>query len=178
MTQTNHGRAFVFGDGINTDVLAPGLYMKCPITTIAQHCLESIDPDFVKNVRPGDVVVAGTGFGIGSSREQAPEALKHLGVAAVLARSFGGIFYRNALNLGLPVLVCGAVDQIAAGDLVRVDAATGVVDNKSRGIKLSAKPLPAFLLAMIADGGLVPHLEKRFAEKRARIGDQRPASCK
>ena len=169
MTQTNFGRAFVFGDGIDTDVLAPGFYMKYPIATIAQHCLESIDPDFVKNVRPGDVVVAGKGFGIGSSREQAPEALKHLGVAAVLARSFGGIFYRNALNLGLPVLVCDAVDQISAGDLVHVDAATGVVDNNTRGIKLSARPLPGFLLAMIADGGLVPHLEKRFADKRAAI---------
>ena len=162
-----YGRAFVFGDGIDTDVLAPGLYMKYPIATIAQHCLESIDPNFVKAVRPGDVVVAGKSFGIGSSREQAAEALKHLGVAAVLARSFGGIFYRNALNLGLPVLVCDAVGQMGAGDLVQVDAATGIVDNKTRGTKLSAKPLPAFLLAMIADGGLVPHLEKRFAAKRA-----------
>jgi 3-isopropylmalate/(R)-2-methylmalate dehydratase small subunit len=167
MTQTNHGHAFVFGDGIDTDVLAPGLYMKYPIATIAQHCLESIDPDFVNRVRPGDVVVAGAGFGIGSSREQAPEALKYLGVAAVLARSFGGIFYRNALNLGLPVLVCDAVDQIGQGDLVHVDAATGVIDNRTRRIKLSAKPLPGFLLAMIADGGLVPHLEKRFATRRA-----------
>jgi 3-isopropylmalate/(R)-2-methylmalate dehydratase small subunit len=166
MTQTNHGRAFVFGDGIDTDVLAPGLYMKYPIATIAQHCLESIDPDFVKNVRTGDVVVAGMGFGIGSSREQAPEALKHRGVAAVLARSFGGIFYRNALNLGLPVLVCDAVDGIGAGDLVHVDAATGVIDNQTRGTRLSAKPLPPFLLAMIHDGGLVPHLEKRFAQGR------------
>jgi 3-isopropylmalate/(R)-2-methylmalate dehydratase small subunit len=112
-------------------------------------------------------VVAGKGFGIGSSREQAAEALKHLGVAAVLARSFGGIFYRNALNLGLPVLVCEDVDGISAGDLVFVDAATGVVDNKTRGISLSAVPLPPFLLAMIADGGLVPHLEKRFADRRA-----------
>src|SRR5262249_36009444 len=150
-----HGRAFVFGDGIDTDVLAPGLYMKYPIATIAQH------------VRPGDVVVAGRGFGIGSSREQAAEALRHLGVAAVLARSFGGIFYRNALNLGLPVLVCETLEQIGSGDLVHVDAETGMIDNRTRGIKLAAKPLPPFLLAMIADGGLVPHLEKRFAQRRA-----------
>jgi 3-isopropylmalate/(R)-2-methylmalate dehydratase small subunit len=114
-------------------------------------------------VRPGDVVVAGRGFGIGSSREQAAEALKHLGVAAVLARSFDGIFYRNALNLGLPVLVCEDVDGISAGDLIHVDAASGVIDNKTRGSTLSAVPLPPFLLAMIADGGLVPHLERRFA---------------
>jgi|SRR6185295_6365933 len=162
-----YGRAFVFGDSVNTDALAPGSLMKHPIAVIASHCLESVDPSFASTVRPGDVLVAGKGFGIGSSREQAAEALKHLGVAAVLARSFGGIFYRNALNLGLPVLVCEDVEGISAGDLVHVDAATGVIDNKTRGISLSAVPLPPFLLAMIADGGLVPHLEKRFADKRA-----------
>ena len=167
MSAPQYGRAFVFGDSVNTDALAPGSLMKHPIAVIASHCLESVDPSFASTVRPGDVVVAGKGFGIGSSREQAAEALKHLGVAAVLARSFGGIFYRNALNLGLPVLVCEDIAGISAGDLIHVDAATGVVDNKTRGISLSAVPLPPFLLAMIADGGLVPHLEKRFAEKRA-----------
>jgi 3-isopropylmalate/(R)-2-methylmalate dehydratase small subunit len=161
------GRAFVFGDAINTDVLAPGVYMKHPIATIAQHCLESVDPDFAKTVRPGDVVVGSKSFGIGSSREQAAEALKHLGVAAVVARSFGGIFYRNALNLGLPVIVCDAVESIAQGDLVHVDPAAGVIENQTRGIRLEVAPLPPFLMAMIADGGLVPHLEKRFAAKRA-----------
>jgi 3-isopropylmalate/(R)-2-methylmalate dehydratase small subunit len=162
-----YGRAFVFGDSVNTDAMAPGSLMKHPIATIASHCLESVDPSFASTVQPGDVVVAGKGFGIGSSREQAAEALKHLGVAAVLARSFGGIFYRNALNLGLPVLVCNDVEGISAGDLVHVDAATGVINNRTRGTSLLAVPLPRFLLAMIADGGLVPHLEKRFADKRA-----------
>jgi 3-isopropylmalate/(R)-2-methylmalate dehydratase small subunit len=161
------GRAFVYGDGINTDMLAPGIYMKHPIATIAEHCLESVDPDFARTVGAGDVVVAGQGFGIGSSREQAAEALKHLGVAAVLARSYGGIFYRNALNFGLPVLVCADVDRIATGDLISVDAASGVVHNKTRGATLAASPLPQFLLDMISDGGLVPHLEKRFAARRA-----------
>ena len=161
-----YGRAFVYGDGINTDALAPGIYMTQPITTLAQHCLESVDPDFVRTVKPGDVVVGGAGFGIGSSREQAAEALKYHGVAAVLARSYGGIFYRNALNFGLPVLVCNDVDRIGMGDLVHVDAATGTVHNKTRRITLAATPLPPFLLAMIADGGLVPHLEKRFAAQR------------
>jgi len=170
MNAPQYGRAFVLGDSINTDALAPGIYMKHPIATIASHCLESVDPTFASTVRPGDVVVAGKGFGIGSSREQAAEALKHLGVAAVLARSFGGIFYRNALNLGLPALTCDAVDRIGAGDLIRVDAATGTIDNKTRGTSLSAAPLPPFLLAMIADGGLVPHLEKRFADRRAAAG--------
>jgi 3-isopropylmalate/(R)-2-methylmalate dehydratase small subunit len=161
------GRAFVYGDGINTDMLAPGIYMKHPIATLAIHCLESVDPNFARAVRPGDIVVAGQGFGIGSSREQAAEALKHLGVAAVLARSYGGIFYRNALNFGLPVLVCREVEQIHAGDLVSVDAETGAVRNQTRGMTLTATPLPRFLLDMIADGGLVPHLEKRFAAQRA-----------
>ena len=171
MSATAHyGRAFVYGDGISTDALAPGTYMKYPIATIAQHCLESVDPDFVRTVKPGDVVVGGTGFGIGSSREQAAEALKYHGVAAVLARSYGGIFYRNALNFGLPVLVCSDVDRIGMGDLVHVDAATGAVHNKTRGITLAATPLPPFLLAMIADGGLVPHLEKRFAAQRISPG--------
>jgi 3-isopropylmalate/(R)-2-methylmalate dehydratase small subunit len=164
------GRAFVYGDGINTDMLAPGIYMKHPIATIAEHCLESVDPDFARTVKPGDVVVAGQGFGIGSSREQAAEALKHLGVAAVLAKSYGGIFYRNALNFGLPVLVCADVNQIGTGDLVSVDPASGAVNNKTRGVTLAASPLPHFLLDMIWDGGLVPHLEKRFAAKRTAAG--------
>jgi 3-isopropylmalate/(R)-2-methylmalate dehydratase small subunit len=156
-------RVWKFGTDIDTDVLAPGAYMKLGIEDIARHCLESVRPEFAHDVKPGDVIVAGPNFGIGSSREQAAEALKHLGVAAVLARSFGGIFYRNALNLGLPVLVCEDVDGISAGDLIHVDAASGVIDNKTRGSTLSAVPLPPFLLAMIADGGLVPHLERRFA---------------
>jgi 3-isopropylmalate/(R)-2-methylmalate dehydratase small subunit len=167
---TDYGRAFVYGDGINTDMLAPGIYMKHPIATIAQHCLESVDAEFARTVERGDIVVAGQGFGIGSSREQAAEALKHLGIAAVLAKSYGGIFYRNALNFGLPVLVCSEIDQISAGDLVSVDAATGTVRNKTRGVTLKATPLPQFLLDMIADGGLVPHLEKRFAAQRAAVG--------
>lgn len=163
----SYGRAFVFGDGIDTDVLAPGIYMKHPISVIAQHCLESVDPDFAKTVSPGDIVVGGKSFGIGSSREQAPEALKQLGVAAVVAKSFGGIFYRNALNLGLPVIVCEQADRIRAGDRIRVDAREGLVENQTAGDTLSAQALPAFLIEMIEDGGLIPHLEKRFAAKRA-----------
>jgi 3-isopropylmalate/(R)-2-methylmalate dehydratase small subunit len=160
------GRAFVFGDGIDTDVLAPGVYMKLPIEQLAQHCLESVDPDFVRNVRPGDIVVAGVNFGVGSSREQAAEALKHLGVACVIARSFGAIFYRNALNFGLPVLVCADADRIAAGDRLDIEAGAGRILDETQGLELTAQPLPGFLLQMIADGGLVPHLEKRFAAAR------------
>jgi 3-isopropylmalate/(R)-2-methylmalate dehydratase small subunit len=161
------GRAFVFGDGIDTDVLAPGIYMKLPIEQLALHCLESIDPDFSRIVRPGDIVVAGANFGVGSSREQAAEALKHLGIACVIAKSFGNIFYRNALNFGLPVLVCSQVDSIADGDRLVVDPRSGRIANETTGLELSAQPLPDFLLEMIADGGLVPHLAKRFAAERS-----------
>ncbi|MDB5546243.1 MAG: 3-isopropylmalate dehydratase, small subunit [Hyphomicrobiales bacterium] len=160
------GRAFVFGDGIDTDVLAPGVYMKLPIEQLAQHCLESIDPDFVRNVRPGDIVVGGANFGVGSSREQAAEALKHLGVACVIAKSFGAIFYRNALNFGLPVLVCAEADKVAAGDRLNIDAGAGRILDETQSLELTAQPLPGFLLQMIADGGLVPHLERRFAAAR------------
>lgn len=161
------GRAFVFGDNIDTDALAPGSYMKFPIEVMAQHCLEAVDPSFAASVRPGDIVVGGRNFGAGSSREQAAEALKHLGVACVLAKSFGGIFYRNALNLGLPALVCADTNRICAGDRVAVDPRSGVVIDETTGERLQAQPLPDFLVAMIADGGLVPHLEKRFAARRA-----------
>jgi 3-isopropylmalate/(R)-2-methylmalate dehydratase small subunit len=161
------GRAFVFGDDIDTDALAPGSYMKSSIEVIAAHCLEAVDPSFAARIKPGDVVVAGKGFGSGSSREQAAEALKHLGAACVVAKSFGGIFYRNALNLGLPVIVCADADRIRDGDMVEVDARAGVIVNETTGERLKAQPLPDFLLAMIADGGLVPHLEKRFKAERA-----------
>lgn len=160
------GRAFVFGDNVDTDVLAPGKYMKFPVEELARHCLEAIAPDFAVTVRPGDIVVGGRNFGMGSSREQAAQALKILGVAAVVAQSFGGIFLRNALNLGLPVMVCPATGDIRQDDRVAVDLVNGCVLNETTGTTLAGEPLPAFLLDMLADGGLVPHLEKRLAAKR------------
>jgi 3-isopropylmalate/(R)-2-methylmalate dehydratase small subunit len=141
--------------------------MKGSIEELAKHCLEAVDPGFARNVRPGDVVVAGRNFGMGSSREQAAQALKVLGVAAVVAQSFGGIFYRNALNLGLPVVVCSQTNAINAGDRLSVDLAGGKVVNETSGRTLPSEPLPQFLLDMLADGGLVPHLEKRFARQKA-----------
>lgn len=163
----NAGRAFVFGDDVNTDALAPGSYLKSPIEVVAAHCLETLDPSFATRIKPGDVVVAGRNFGAGSSREQAAEALKHLGAACVVAKSFGSIFYRNALNLGLPAIVCADTDRIRDGDKVTVDPHSGVIVNETSGERLAAQPLPDFLIEMIADGGLVPHLEKRFKAKRA-----------
>src|SRR6185369_10399980 len=115
------GRAWTFGDNIDTDVLAPGIYMKLPVEEVAQHCLEAVDPEFAARVQPGDIVVGGENFGMGSSREQAPQALKILGVGAVLAKSFARIFYRNALNLGLPALFFREADEVSAGDRLELD---------------------------------------------------------
>ena len=161
---TSAGRAWVFGENIDTDVLAPGRYMKFGIEEIAKHCLESVDPSFATSVKPGDVVVGGRNFGAGSSREQAAGALLQLGVAYVLAPSFGGIFYRNALNLGLPVLVCAAVDRIRSGDRIEVDAARGRVRNHTTGETVDCEPIPRHLLSMVNDGGLLAHLERRMRE--------------
>ncbi|MCT8973664.1 3-isopropylmalate dehydratase [Microbaculum marinisediminis] len=161
------GRAFVYGDDIDTDQLAPGQYMAAPIETLAAHCLEAVDPAFASTVGPGDVIVAGRNFGMGSSREQAAQALKALGVAGIVARSFAGIFHRNAINVGLPVFTADVGGPIAAGDAVKLDVAGACLVNETRGGTIDLDPLPAFLLELINDGGLVPHLEKRFAKTRA-----------
>jgi len=166
------GRIFLFGDDIDTDQLAPGEYMKGGIEMLAAHCLEPARPDFAKTVRPGDVVVAGRNFGMGSSREQAAEALKHLGVAAVIARSFAGIFYRNAINLGLPVLVSDDLDGIADGDAADLDIDAGELRLTAKDRIVKLEPLPDNLKRMLADGGLVPHLKKRFAAERKREAGQ------
>jgi 3-isopropylmalate/(R)-2-methylmalate dehydratase small subunit len=154
-------KAWVFGDDIDTDVIVPGRYMKFGIEEIAKHCLEAVSPSFAKDIKTGDFVVAGRNFGCGSSREQAPAALKELGVAALIAESFAGLFYRNALNLGLPALVCKDAKRIRSGDELHVDYAASQVCLSS-GEKLSFEPIPAHLLEMVRDGGLLPHLEKRL----------------
>jgi 3-isopropylmalate/(R)-2-methylmalate dehydratase small subunit len=159
-------RAWVFGDNLDTDVIAPGRYMKFGVDEIAQHCLEAVSPGFAKSVKPGDVVVGGRNFGAGSSREQAPEALKHLGVAALVAESFAGLFYRNALNLGLPAVVCKDAKLIADGDTVRVHAEDGKIEIVNTGETLACEALPAHLMQMVRDGGLLPHLEKRVSARR------------
>lgn len=164
------GRAWVFGDNVDTDVLAPGKYMKSPIEELARHCLEAVEPAFAASVRPGDVVVGRRNFGAGSSREQAPQALKLLGVAAVVAESFAGLFYRNALNLGLAAVVCADAQKIRAGDRLRVDAGAGRIDNLTSGESLPCEPIPQHLMQMLADGGLMGHLEKRLAREREQEG--------
>lgn len=156
------GRAWVFGDNIDTDLLAPGYVMRKPLAELSRHCLEAIAPQFAGSVQRGDIIVAGDGFGIGSSREQAAEALLHLGIGAVLAKSPARIFYRNALNLGLPVLRFAEVQQIQDGDRLELDFMQNVLRNLTRGTSHAVEPIPAFLLQMLRDGGLIPHLHRRF----------------
>ena len=165
MTGESSGRVWLFSDNIDTDVLAPGQYMRGSIEELAAHCLEAVDPSFAGNVRPGDIVIAGRNFGVGSSREQAAQALKVLGVRAVVAQSFAGIFYRNAINLGLPVFTGDAAGVAKQGETARIDINTGVLMLADRR-EVRCDPLPEFLLAMIDDGGLVPHLSKRFERER------------
>lgn len=161
------GRIFLLGDDIDTDQLAPGQYMKGGLDMLAAHCLEAARPDFAGSVKPGDVIVAGKNFGMGSSREQAAEALKHLGVAGVVAKSFAGIFYRNALNLGLPVLTADDIGAVEDGDAASLDPVAGELRLSDKNQTVRLEPLPDNLKQMLADGGLVPHLKKRFAKERA-----------
>ncbi|MFN4310398.1 MAG: 3-isopropylmalate dehydratase [Ferrovibrio sp.] len=169
MTAANHtGRVWKFGDNIDTDVLAPGLYMKSPLAELAKHCLEAVEPRFAKEAKPGDIVVGGRNFGMGSSREQAVMALRELGIGAVVAPSFAGIFYRNALNLGLLALVCPEAGKIRADCVLTVDASRAELRDIETGRAYACEPLPAHLLQMIADGGLLPHLEKKLKVQRSK----------
>lgn len=162
------GRVFLFGDNIDTDQMAPGKYMHGGIEMLATHCLEGVRPDFAGAARAGDIVVAGRNFGVGSSREQAAEALKHLGIAAVVAESFAGIFYRNAINLGLPVLVCPDISGLKDGAAVELDLQAGKLKITETGDIVALERLPDNLKILLADGGLIPHLKKRFAREETR----------
>jgi 3-isopropylmalate/(R)-2-methylmalate dehydratase small subunit len=164
---TVSGKAWVFGDEINSDLLAPGLYMKSSNEIMAQHCLESVDPTFAKSVQPGDIMVGGHNFGIGSAREQAALSLRILKVGAVLAESFARIFYRNALNFGVPCLFFPQYKEVQPGHQLRVDAVSGKVENLTTGKVYTVDPIPAHLMEMITDGGLMPHLKKKLGKGQA-----------
>lgn len=163
------GRLWLFEETINTDVLAPGFYMKSPIDELSKHCLEAIRPEFASNVRKGDVILAGENMGVGSSREQAAEVLKFLGVSCIIAKSFAGIFYRNAINLGLPVFTLPSEPslpkQFVDGSFVNFDFDSTTLNLEQSSLQVKLDPLPKFLRELITDGGLVSHLEKRFSEK-------------
>ncbi len=162
------GRPSLYCDDIDTDVLAPGRYMKGPVEELARHCLESVDADFAAGVAAGDFVVARANFGIGSSREQAAQVLIILGVAAVIAKSFGGIFYRNAFNLGLPAVICPETGRVGARDRLVLDAEAGQLRNLTTGETYACEPVPAHLMALIRDVGLIAHLERRLKSEAAK----------
>jgi 3-isopropylmalate/(R)-2-methylmalate dehydratase small subunit len=159
------GRVWRLPAEVDTDQLAPGHAMKHGLDVIARHCLERLRPDFASAVRPGDVVVAGPGFGVGSSREQAASVLRHLGVAAVVAPSYSGLYFRNAFNVGLLLLTCASAEQIDEGDTVHFDARAGLL-HTGRGAGHTLDPIPAFLLDMVEAGGLLPQLKRRFQSQQ------------
>jgi 3-isopropylmalate/(R)-2-methylmalate dehydratase small subunit len=154
-------RAWRVGSDVDTDALAPGSWMQHGVDVIAQHCLESLRPDFASGVQAGDVLVAGRNFGIGSSREQAAAALRQLGVTAVIAPSYSGLFFRNAFNLGLLLLTCPGCEVIHDGEKIAFDPRAGRFTRR-HGEVLTAEPIPAFLLDMVDAGGLLSQLQTRF----------------
>lgn len=155
------GRAWKFGDNISTDLIAPGRYfhLRSNLEELAKHVLEDARSEFASQVRKGDFIVAGENFGLGSSREHAPRIIKLAGVSAVMAKSFARIFFRNCINIGLPVVICDT-DMIEDGDELEVDLRQGVVRNKTQGSEISFVPLPEVMTRILRDGGLIEHIKK------------------
>lgn len=156
-----HGRAFKFGDDISTDLIAPGRYfhLRSNLSELAKHVLEDADPEFAHKVKIGDIIAGGRNFGLGSSREHAPAIIKLAGVGAVLAKSFARIFFRNSINIGLPVLVCDT-DKIEEGDEIEINLRKGVIINITKNIEITFNPLPEVMIKILSDGGLVEHITK------------------
>lgn len=155
------GKAWKFGDDISTDLIAPGRYyhLRSDLPELAKHVLEDADPEFAGRMNPGDFVVGGRNFGLGSSREHAPVIIKLAGASAVMAKSFARIFYRNAINIGLPVIECDT-DKIAQGDELEADLEAGKVINRTQGIEIPFAPLPSVMTTILQDGGLAAHIAK------------------
>ncbi len=162
---TMRGKAHTFGDHIDTDQILPARYLVTTVPKeLAMHCMETADQDFVKRVKPGDIIVAGVNFGCGSSREHAQISIIGCGVSCVIAKSFARIFFRNSINLGLPVLESTeAVDAIEAGDELEVELSTGTIRNLTRDLTFQAKPYEPFMMEIIEAGGLVEYTKRRLA---------------
>ncbi|NYT12558.1 MAG: 3-isopropylmalate dehydratase small subunit [Methanomassiliicoccales archaeon] len=158
-------RVWKYGDHVNTDLIIPGRYLDdYDITSLSKHAMEDIDPSFANAVAGGDVIVSGRNFGCGSSREQAPAVLKEKGVGAVFASSIARIFYRNAINVGLPVIISDeAVKILDAGDEVELDLKSGTLTRKADGVRIDFEPLPPFLLEILESGGLVSYMKRKLA---------------
>lgn len=155
------GRAFKFGDDISTDQIIPGRFahLRSNLPELAKHVLEDVDPTFVSRVKTGDFIVAGRNFGLGSSREHAPLVIKMGGVSAILAKTAARIFFRNAINLGLPVLICDT-DKIDDGDELEIDLAAGTVRDITNGSRLTFGKIPGVMLRILDEGGLIPYIQK------------------
>ncbi len=157
-----NGTAHKYGDNVDTDVIIPARYLNTPdAKELAAHCMEDIDKEFVNKVHEGDIMIGGFNFGCGSSREHAPLAIKTAGISCVIAKTFARIFYRNAINIGLPILECEAAsDAISAGDQVEIDFDTGVITNVTKGETYNAEPFPEFIQDIISGGGLMASIKK------------------
>jgi len=164
MTDEIKGKVWKFRDSIDTDVIIPGRYLRTfSLDELASHVMEGEDPEFAKNVNKGDIIVAGWNFGCGSSREQAPVALKHAGIDAIVAKSFARIFYRNAINIGLPVIVADV--QTDKGDELLINLKEGLIKNLNTGISVDIQPFHDFMRGILHDGGLVKHYLKEKKEE-------------
>lgn len=157
------GHVFKYGDNVDTDVIIPARYLNATEgAELAKHCMEDIDKDFVKNVKPGDIIVANKNFGCGSSREHAPLAIKCAGVSCVIAETFARIFYRNAINIGMPIIECPeAAKAIEAGDEVEIDFDSGVITNKTKNQTYQGQAFPPFMQKITAAGGLVNYINDK-----------------
>ena len=161
------GTVHAYGRDVDTDVIIPARYLNTnDPAELAAHCMEDIDAEFVRTVKPGDIMVALENFGCGSSREHAPVAIKTSGISVIVASSFARIFYRNAINTGLPIVVCPqAASEARSGDTLRVDLAAGTVENVTRGTRYAADPFPPFMQELIDRGGLLPYVKARLEEE-------------
>ncbi|MBM7582740.1 3-isopropylmalate/(R)-2-methylmalate dehydratase small subunit [Caldicoprobacter guelmensis] len=162
------GKAIKYGNNVDTDVIIPARYLNtADPKELAAHCMEDLDPEFKNKVQPGDIIVAGTNFGCGSSREHAPIAIKASGISCIIAETFARIFYRNAINIGLPIMECPeAARDIKDGDQVAVDLTTGEITNLSTGRTYKAAPFPQFMQEIIKAGGLVEYVKERMGAQR------------
>ena len=162
------GKVHKYDANVNTDAIIPARYLNISEPAeLVKHCMEDIDAEFVSKRQPGDIIMATTNFGCGSSREHAPLAIKTAGVSCVIAKSFARIFFRNAINIGLPLLECSeAVDNTAASDILEVDLSSGKIKNVSSGMVFTAKPYPEFMAGLISAGGLIEYTKQRLASRR------------
>ena len=162
------GKVHKYGADVNTDVIIPARYLNIydPVE-LAKHCMEDIDEDFLKRVEPGDIIMATTNFGCGSSREHAPMAIKAVGISCVIAKNFARIFFRNAINIGLPLLECEeAVDNTESGDVLEIDLSRGEIKNITKKLTFTASPYPDFMAEIISSGGLIEYTKKRLTSRR------------